>query len=161
MNQSLPDISAKNMVWQLALVALMSGCNGLFGKEVARLPINVVSTDGHDVVKEATLQLKKDDEVAVWSDMDLAYEGASPVRFQVVVTKDGEPFKQLEIDPTEKNVTVGEVKSTVNDHVNWRFTGKNAVLTIPVNGAYLFKARLIAAPNPTLKITKAELVLKK
>lgn len=162
MKQTLSNIRARKLIWALALAVPLGACNALFGEEVARLPVNVVSTDGNQVVKEASLQLQKAEEVAMWSDMDLAYEGQQPLRFQVVVTKDGAPFKQLEINPTVKNLTVGEVRTKMNGKITWRFTGKNAELKVPANGTYLFKARLVAATsNPTLKITKAELVLKK
>jgi hypothetical protein len=156
-----PMLNRKNFIWALLLAAPLSACDTLLGKEVARLPINEVSTEGHEVVKEASLQLKKDDVISLWSDMDMAYEGEAPVRFQVTVLADGARVNQLELDPTEKNVTVGEVKTAVNDKVTWSFSGKNGSLTIPKNANYTFKARLIAANNPTLKIKKAELVLKK
>ena len=158
MKQTLTTIGMKRLYWGLALLA---SCDALMGKEVARLPINAVSTAGHEVVKEATVQLQKDDKIALWSDMDLAYDGDSPVRFQVQVTKDGAPFKELQLDPTEKNVTIGEVKTDLNGSVNWRFSGKNAELVVPEAGSYTFKAMLVAAANPTLRVNKAELVLKK
>jgi hypothetical protein len=161
MKQQLTATGINRVCWGLALLPLLSGCDALMGKEVARLPINEVSTTGHEVVKEATVPLKKGDEIALWSDMDFAYEGSSPVRFQVQITKDGAPFKELQLDPTEKNVTIGEVKTNLNGSVNWRFSGKNAELVVPAAGSYTFRARLVAADNPTLRISKAELVLKK
>ncbi|MBO2011001.1 hypothetical protein [Hymenobacter negativus] len=161
MKQQSMVMGIKRVCWGLALMPLLVGCDALMGKEVARLPINEVSTTGHEVAKEATIQLKKDDKIALWSDMDLAYEGDSPVRFQVQVTKDGAPFKELQIDPTEKNVTIGEVKTDVNGSVKWRFSGKNAELVIPDAGSYTFRGILVAAANPTLHVTKAELVIKK
>lgn len=161
MKQTLTTIGMKLLYWGLALLPLLASCDALMGKEVARLPINAVSTAGHEVVKEATVQLQKDDKIALWSDMDLAYDGDSPVRFQVQVTKDGAPFKELQLDPTEKNVTIGEVKTDLNGSVNWRFSGKNAELVVPEAGSYTFKAMLVAAANPTLRVNKAELVLKK
>jgi hypothetical protein len=161
MKQYLPLSAANKLVLALALAAPLSACDAFFGKEVARLPINEVSTSGREVVKEASLQLKKGEEVSLWSDMDLAYEGEAPVRFLVLVAKDGAPFKQLEIDPTEKNVSVGEIKTQINSKVEWSFSGKNAELTAPEAGTYTFKAKLVAAPNASLKVTKAELVLKK
>jgi hypothetical protein len=160
MKPYLLSVGKKNILWVLPLAALLGGCDALLGKEMARLPINEVSTAGHEVAKEAAVPLKKNDEIALWSDMALAYEGDAPMRFQVQVLRNGAPFQQLELDPTEKNVTVGEVKTSVNDKVNWRFAGKNAELKIPEDGTYTFKARLVAANNPTLKVTKAELVLK-
>ena len=161
MKQTLTTIGMKRLYWGLALLPLLASCDALMGKEVARLPINAVSTAGHEVVKEATVQLQKDDKIALWSDMDLAYDGDSPVRFQVQVTKDGAPFKELQLDPTEKNVTIGEVKTDLNGSVNWRFSGKNAELVVPEAGSYTFKAMLVAAANPTLRVNKAELVLNK
>ncbi|MCB2410076.1 DUF4198 domain-containing protein [Hymenobacter lucidus] len=145
----------------LLLAVPLSACGSLFGKEVARLSINTISTPEREVMKEAALPLQQGEELALWSDMDMAYEGEAPVRFQVQVLQDGQPYQQLELDPTEKNMTVGEVKTDMNGKVTWSFTGKNGNLTIPKTGTYTFKARLVAAANPTLKIKKAELVLKK
>ena len=145
----------------LALAAPLGACDALTGKEVARLPINIVSTAGHEVTRAATLQLQKNDKIALWSDMDLAYSGEAPVRFQVAVTKDGAAFRQLKIDPTDKNITIGEVKTDINGKVSWSFSGKNMELQIPETGSYTFNARLVAAPNPTLQVAQAELVLKK
>ncbi|UOQ51516.1 hypothetical protein [Hymenobacter cellulosivorans] len=153
--------SINKLLAALLLAVPLSSCGSLFGKEVARLPINAISTPEQEVVKEAALPLQKGEELALWSDMDMAYEGEAPVRFQVQVLKNGTAFQQLELDPTDKNVTVGEVKTAVNGKTTWSFTGKNGSLTIPETGTYTFKARLVAAANPTLKITKAELVLKK
>jgi hypothetical protein len=52
------------------------------------------------------------------------------------------------------------VKTDVNGSVNWRFSGKNAELVVPEAGSYTFKAILVAANNPTLRVSKAELVIK-
>jgi hypothetical protein len=161
MKQTHTTIGMKRLHWGLALLPLLSGCDALMGKEVARLPINAVSTAGHEAVKEATLQLQKDEKIALWSDMDLAYDGDAPVRFQVQVMKDGALFKELQLDPTEKNLTIGEVKTDINVSVKWSFSGKNAELVVPAAGSYTFKAMLVAAANPTLRVSKAELVLKK
>jgi hypothetical protein len=161
MKQNLPLSGVQNLFVALLLTAPLSACDSLFGQEVARLPINAISTPEREVMKEATLKLKKDDKIAVWSEMDMAYDGDAPVRFQMVLLQDGTPFQQLEIDPTKKNISVSEVKTTLNSKVNWRFSGKNTEVTIPANASYTFKARLIAGNNSTLQIKKAELVLKK
>ncbi|RSK44019.1 hypothetical protein [Hymenobacter rigui] len=145
----------------LLLTAPLGACEALLGKEIARLPVNTVSTPQQEVVKETTVNLHQNDQLALWSEMDMEYQGEAPLRFQVVVLQNGQPFKQLELDPTEKNVSVQEAKTDINGRVSWSFSGKNAELTIPKDAAYTFKARLIAAPNPTLRLHKAELVLKK
>jgi len=153
----------KGLPVMAALIATTSltACDALLGKEVARLPLNAVSTPEREVVKEATLTLQKDDVITFWSEMDMAYHGQAPLRFQVQVLQNAKPFQQLEFDPTEKNVSLKEVRTDVNGSINWSFTGKNATLTIPQTASYTFKARLVAANNPTLNLRKAHLVLKK
>lgn len=161
MPYSIPLSGVTKLLSALLLAGTLSACGSLFGKEIARLPINTISTPSQEVVKEATVELQKNDEVALWSDMDMAYEGEAPVRFQVQVLQNGAPYQQLELDPTDKNVSVGEVKTSINGKTTWSFTGKNGALTVPATGKYTFKARLVATNNPTLTIKKAELVLKK
>lgn len=93
--------------------------------------------------------------------MDVAYEGEAPMQFQVEVLKSGAAFGQLAADPTDKNITIGQLKTVINGKTSWRFWGKNASLTISESGTYRFRAQLIAANNPSLKIAKAKPVLKK
>ncbi|MEZ4828929.1 MAG: hypothetical protein R3C61_21980 [Bacteroidia bacterium] len=141
---------------------LLAGCSALTGEEVARLPINQVSTSDDDLtVGEALLDLKKDEEIAIWSDMDIEYEGDVALRFRMEILKDGESFGQLEIDPTEKNITIGEVKTSLMGKTDWRFSGKNSEIKIEEDGNYTFKGILVASENPSLTVNKAEIVLKK
>tara|TARA_B100001059_G_C17528205_1_gene424215 strand:+ start:429 stop:629 length:201 start_codon:yes stop_codon:yes gene_type:complete len=44
---------------------------------------------------------------------------------------------------------------------HWQFLGKNHEFTIEKDGDYTFKGLLIASENPTLKVTTAEVVIKK
>lgn len=144
------------------LVSILVSCNAITGEEVARLPINQVSTsDDNLIVKETSLKLKKDEEIAIWSEMDMEYEGDVALRFKMEILKDGEKYGALEVDPTDKNVTIGEVKTSIMDKTKWSFSGKNAEIKIEEDGNYTFRAILAASENPTLKIDKAELILKK
>jgi hypothetical protein len=139
---------------------LLPACEAITGKELARLPIDTLSTPDHLVMREATLNLKKGDVLALWSHMDLAYDREAALRMRVRVVKDDADLQLLELDPMEKNVTIGETKTEINSHTEWRFTGKNGEYTVPEDGAYTFKAILTAEENPSLVIRKAELVLK-
>lgn len=141
--------------------AFLTGCGALTGEEVARLPVNQVSTDDNNlIIKETTLDLKKDQEVAIWSDMDIAYEGDVALRFKMEILKNGAHYSRLEIDPTDKNITIGELKTSVMGKTDWSFSGKNSEMKIEEDAKYTFKAILVASENPTLKVTKAEIVLK-
>lgn len=146
-------------IFLLALVVI--ACDAITGTEVARLPVNALTTEDTTFVKEVTLDLKRGDEIVFWSDMDIAYEGDVALRFRVQLSKDSVVTGNLEIDPTDKNVTLGETKVSVNNKTTWSFTGRNAKVLIDDNGRYTFKTYLEASDNPTLKIIKAELVIKK
>ncbi|MDC1162592.1 hypothetical protein OAT18_04040 [Tenacibaculum sp.] len=146
----------------LASLTLLTGCDALTGKEVARLSINQVSTDDNNlIIKETSLDLKNGEEIAIWSDMDIKYEGDVDLRFKIEVLKNGENFGGLEIDPTEKNITIGEVKTSLMGKTDWSFFGKNSEIKIEEDANYTFKAILVSSESTTLKITKAEIVLKK
>lgn len=140
---------------------LLPACDAIMGKEVARLPINAISTPGQDAPREVTVELKKGDEVAVWSEMDMSYQGEVQLQFQVQVLRDGQPFEQLAFDPREKNLSIKEVKTNMNGDVSWSFAGRNRSLQIPETGRYTFRGRLLAQPAQGPEIRKAELVLRR
>ncbi len=146
----------------IALPLFLANCRALTGEEIARLEINKVSTGKDNMFNDRTiLELKKDDEIMFWSDMDIAYEGATELRFKVGIFKDGALIKKIEIDPTKKNITLGEAKTEVMGKTNWSFLGKNTELKIEEDGKYDISAILTATNNSNLKVTKAELVIKK
>ena len=143
-------------------LALLTGCEALLGKEVARLSINKVSIDDNNlIIKEASFDLKKGEEIGIWSDMDIKYEGDVALRFKIEILKNGKSLDRLEIDPTEKNITIGEIKTSLMSKTDWSFFGKNYEIKITDDGNYTFKGILVASDNSTLKVTKAEIVLKK
>jgi len=142
------------------LPLLLIGCSALTGEEIARLKINKVSTEGNFTAKEAMLDLKKGDEIAFWSDMDMEYDGDVKILFKVKIFKSTTKVAQFEIDPTNKNITIGEVKTDIMDKTKWRFSGKNHDLIIEEDATYRITSILVASENPSLKIDKAELVIK-
>ncbi|MBL3656260.1 hypothetical protein [Fulvivirga sediminis] len=144
------------------LVLVLAGCDALTGKEVARIPVNEVSTDDNNLlIKETSLDLEKGDELSIWSDIDVEYEGDVVMSFRMEVLKDGAKFGGMEIDPFEGDMTINESKVQLGGKTEWGFTRRNANLTIEEAGNYTFQAILVTSENPTLKIDKAEIVLKK
>jgi hypothetical protein len=151
----------KRLLKLLAISLVLTGCDALTGKEVGRLQINQLSTAGNLVVKETTLDLRKGDEIGIWSDMDIEYEGDVALRFRVEIEKDEKTIGGFEVDPTDKNITIGEDKTTIMDKTDWSFSGRNSVYKIEEDGKYTFKGILVASENSSLKVTKAEVVFKK
>lgn len=153
--------SSPRLATLLAATLLLPACDALMGQEVGRLPINTISAPGKDAPREVTVELKKGEEVAVWSEMDLSYQGQQQLQFQLAVLRDGQPVEQLSFDPREKNLSIKEVKTNVNGAVSWSFAGRNRTLRIPATGRYTFRGRLLAQPAHGPNIRKAELVLRK
>jgi hypothetical protein len=56
---------------------------------------------------------------------------------------------------------LGEVKTTFFDKTTWSFKGSMDFLQIKETAQYTFRTILIASENESLKINKADLVLKK
>jgi len=140
---------------------LLFGCSTLTGEEIGRLPINEISVGNNLVLKQTTLELSKGDEIAIWSDVDFEYEGDATLIFKMGILKNGKLYRELEFDPTDKNLSIGELKSTMNNKTVWSFVGKNSKILIDENGTYTFKGMLDSSINPSLKVKKAEIILKK
>lgn len=143
----------------LCILVLLSSCS-LTGDEVGRLEINKVSSKDNLVIKETKITLKKGDKINFWSDMNVTYEGDVALRFRIEILKDNLPYGALEIDPFEKKISIGEIKTDMNGKVKWSFTGKNASLNIDEDGNYTFRGFLMANENSTLEINKAEIAIK-
>jgi hypothetical protein len=151
----------KRLLTLLAISLALTACDAITGKEVGRLQINQLSTEEDLVIKETTFDLLKDDEIGIWSEMDIEYEGDIGLRFKIEILRNDENLGVLEIDPTEKNITLGELRTTIGGKTTWRFSGKNTEYKIEENGKYTFKGIFIASDNPSLKVNKAEVVFKK
>jgi hypothetical protein len=147
----------------VAIVALLifARCSALTGEEVGRLPINQVSSEDNLIKKEASVILEAGDEIAFWFEMDMEYEGDVTILFRISISKDGKDLGSMDVDPRKKDMTMGEVKTSLGDKTTWSFSGRGAILPITENGNYKFEAILLASDNPSLIIKKAELVLKK
>lgn len=139
---------------------LLISCSSLTGEEVARLSFDEISTDDNLIIKEAEIDLLKGDEIYLWSQMNFEHTDNIELRFRIEILKNGEKYGGLEIDPTDKNITIGEMKSTINNKTKWRFSGKNSEIKIKEDGKYTFKAILVTSENPSLKINKADLIIK-
>ena len=158
------NIAVKKTLYIIAVLTIFitSGCNALTAKEIGRLPINEVSIDDdHLIVKETELLLKKGDQLSIWSDMNIAYQGEVSLLFKLEILKDGEQMGGMEIDPTDKKITIGEFKKQVMDQTDWSFTGRNSGFIVDDDGTYTFRGILVASDNPSLKVSKAEVVFKK
>lgn len=145
----------------LVLSLLFIGCGALNEEEIARISIDQISVGDSLFVQETSIKLTKDDKIGIWSAMNLAYEGDVGFRFRVQILKNGEDYGGLEIDPTDKNITLGEVKTSIMGKTKWKFTGRNTSIEIPEDGEYTFRGILVTSDNPSLKVNQADLIFKK
>lgn len=144
------------------LGGFLSSCSAMMGEELARMPVNKITVTEDEVfAKEATLDLKKGQEIAFWSEIDLESEGDLALEFRVQVWKDNEQIELLNVYPFQGNITMNESKVEFGGQLNWSFSKKNATWKCPDTGSYKFSAILVSNGNEKLKLNKAELVIRK
>lgn len=145
----------------LVLTFLLTSCDVFTGNEIVRLKIDQISNEDVLTTSSGSAELEKGDKVVIWSEMDLEYEGEVQLRFILDIYKDQKKYDQIEIDPFDSDIKTNELKSSYNYNTKWSFRAKNTSLQIKEDGNYTFKTILVGAENPTLKVNKADLVLKK
>lgn len=144
----------------ILLCVVTQGCDNIFGKEVARIKIDRLSNNELSV-KETILNLKKDEEVSLWADMDLEYENDLSLVYSIEIWKDGRLLGNFDLDAMDVNPRMMEIKTSFNDKTSWSYKGKMRSFKAEDTGTYLVKAILRSSENPTLVLNKAELVFKK
>lgn len=150
----------KKTVLLIIVTFLFVACNNLLGEEVGRLEINKLS-NAELHMKETSLSLKKGEKVSFWTDTDIEYENDLALEYTIEIWKDSLQIGGTKLDALDTNPTLMEVKKTLGNKTTWRYSGKMKHFSIEKDGDYTFKAILNSSDNPTLKINKAELVLKK
>lgn len=155
------NMSTFKMLTLLVAILLLSGCSALTGEEVGRLAINEVSSGSNTIKKETQALFKQGDEIVIWSDMDIEYEGEVSMIFRLSIARDGEVLDVIEIDPRQKDMTLGEVKTSFGNKTSWSFQGRNVIFPVSNDGTYTFEASFVATENESLVVKKAELVIKK
>lgn len=150
------------MVFFLLVGVVLSSCSAMMGEELARLPVNKVTlTEEELFMEEATIKLKKGDEIAFWSEIDLESEGDLALEFRVQVWNNNEQIELLNVYPFKGNLTMNESKVQLGDQLNWSFSKKNKTWKCPETGEYKFSAILVSNGNEKMKLNKAELVIRK
>ena len=139
---------------------IAASCDALLGEEVARIPVDVISSDSVLVQKETTLDLKAGDEITFWSDVEISYDGFIEIWWQVSVIKDDMPYENIAFDPLDKDITINGTETEFNGKVETSYTGRNYKMTIGDDGSYTFKSSLHGS-NPLPTIGKAHLVIRR
>lgn len=138
-------------------------CSPIFKeKEIGRLPINKVSlSDTMQIVKSISLQLKKNDVIGIWVDMDIEFNNDLGLEFLVEVFKDSIYQGDFRINPFDTHATFHESEIKWMGKTKWSCEGRTGHCDITSDANYIFKGWLFSSKNPTLIIRKAEVILKK
>ncbi len=156
----LERIRMKYIISVLFLLCLVA-CDALMGEEIARVPVNKLSTENEQFIEQTTLSLEANSEISFWTDLDLKYEGALGLMYKVDVWKDSVRLGGMDLDALNPSISMMEVRTEVNDKVNWSFQGKLGEITLEEPGEYTFKIILLSSDNPSLSIEKSDFLLKK
>ncbi|MEQ9091993.1 MAG: hypothetical protein RIE52_12940 [Balneola sp.] len=150
----------KNLFLLLAFSFLMVTCDTLTAEEIARLSFTETSNTELNV-EEVSLELKKGEKIHYWTEIDVEYENDLSLVYDIEVWKDSVKLGGLQGNAFETNPTMMEIKKSFGSKTSWSFAGRMFTNTIKEDGNYTFFAVIRSSDNPTLKLNKAELVLKK
>lgn len=139
---------------------LLVSCGAFLGEEVGRMPFTLLSNDSTNI-QQISLDLKKDEIITFWAEMDLAYEGELELLYTVEVWQDTVKIGGFQIDALNTNPTLMEVKTSFNDQTSWSYKGKMDFLKIKEEDHYTFKAILQSNDGAIVTLNKADLVLRK
>lgn len=126
------------------------------GSEAGRVPL---SGEGAGT---ATIPLKAG-EVALWTDLDIAYEGNAALAYRVELVQDGATVASAVCDPLgPMNVKMSWVETNIGSSHSRRGKGKmSCAATLAKGGPTTVKATLAFAQKPaTVTLKKADLVVK-
>lgn len=154
---------SRSLSFILTLVLLLSvnGCSALFGEEIGRVHALQEGQDFDAELNEVVLDLKKGDEIGIWSEMDMHYEGQVGIEIALGIWVDESILQEISFDPRDKNPSLMEVKTSLGNTTDWSFSGKHGTVKIEQDGSYLFRAVLKTSGGSNLKFDVADVVLKK
>lgn len=142
------------------LLLLLLSCDTFTADEIARLSFK--ETSNYELnIEEAALELKKGDKIHYWTEIDIEYENDLALVYNIEVWKDSVKLGGLEANALQTNPTIMELRTNIGNKTSWSFKGRMFTNTIEEDGSYRFLAVVRSSENPTLKLNKVELVLKK
>lgn len=146
-------------IFSLAIIA--GACAAISSKEIGRLSFTRQSDDVKYDWKKTELSLKQGEILRLWTDMDLEYKGTTDLAYHIKIVKGEDTLVETDLNPFEKNITVGEVKTTAMGKTKWSFSGQMHTIDIKEDGNYMILASFSSGLNNSLKLMKADLVFKK
>ena len=140
---------------------LLISCNVLTGEEIGRIHVEGISSEGNFDWKATEVDLEAGDKVRLWSEMDMAYEGEIALLFQVQLVKGLDTLGYIKFDPLEKDIAIGEIKTSVGNKTKWKFSGSSEYWEVEESSHYLLRGILVSNGNESLQLNKSDIVLKK
>lgn len=150
-----------NFILIASALLFLAACAALSSKETGRLSFTRALDDVKPEWKKIDLNLKQGEILRLWADMDLEYDGAVEMVYHVKLVKGADTLVAADLNPFEKKITMGEVKTTVMGKTKWSFSGQMHTVDIKEDGKYTVLAAFSRGLNNSLKLRKADLVLKK
>lgn len=150
-----------NLILIIAIAITIAACAALSSKEIGRLSFTRPLDDVKSEWKKIDLKLKQGEILRFWADMDLEYDGSVDMAYSIKLLKGADTLLVTDLNPFEKKITMGEVKTTVMGKTKWSFSGQMHTIDIKEDGNYTVLAAFSSSLNNSLKLRKADLVFKK
>lgn len=145
------------------LLLVFAACAGMFGEEVARIPISKISSDEEIYVESLSIDMKAGEELSLWTDLDIEYSGNLELEYQLIVVIDEEDtLDMIRFDAFENDASINKRTVTVNNETTYSIMGRLGPFQAEKDASYEFNVILIANQNADdFTLTKGDLVFKK
>ena len=113
------------LVFIAILFLAIAACAGMFGEEVARVPINKISSDEKTYVESISIDMKAGEELALWTDLDIEYTGTLELEYQIIVIVDKEDtLEMIRFDAFQNDASFNKRTVTINNETTYSIMGR-------------------------------------
>ena len=152
----------KNLFYLLifAYTLCLASC-GSGGHEVGRISIDKLSSTTYMNPVKLELELKKDQNIKFWSDIEMYYEDEVDLNYKIKIMKDNRNYGSFSFDPRDNRKKSTNKMQVDSNEVHWKVVGIGANYVIPEDAIYTFEVALVIDNNQTFRINHADLIIKR
>lgn len=154
----------KNIIQILILTvcSLYISC-GIKTEELETIVFEKVSSEDEVYAYESKeLYLKKNDQISLWSKLDIEYEDNPNFRYKIQIFSEKEGSIALfELNPLETDQSIMCYEQTLENISEYNCTGRIDKFYMEDSGNYIFKAAFFSDSDKLINLKEASLLIKK
>ena len=110
---------------------------------------------------ELELDLKKNQNISFWSDIDMYYEDSVQLEYQFKILKNSKLIGSFSFDPRLTTMKTVDDKIIEENKTWWKINGKGMNYKVTESANYSLQFAVVINNNQTFRINYADLIIKK